>query len=121
MSQTQHETQIDNMPPMVVDRAPELARNPLTFSSTYDSCRVYATDYIDNSVRGDGNKCVLAKIIQDKYPGCEPHIEGENPYLIMVDGTKIPLAIDPVIIKEISKFDRGEPAFKDMRIYINIR
>jgi hypothetical protein len=119
MSQTQHETQTD-MPPMVVDRSPELARNNRTTGPAYGQNGVSTKDYRDKSVRGDGNQCVLARILIDQFPGCEPHIEGENPYIIMPDGNKRAIALSPILIEEIGKFDRGEPAFENMNISINI-
>jgi hypothetical protein len=122
MSQTQHEVQTE-MPPMVVDRSPELARGagPSSNDGTYHARNFDADSYINGSVPGDGETCVLANVLRNAFPGYTPHIEGEHPYAINTKGDRIDLIISPILVQEIGKFDRGEPgAFAGMNIGINI-
>lgn len=95
------------MPPMVVDRSTELRRNTRTLTNEGTVYEAVLPD-ADECARGDGGNCVLAEAIKKAIPGAEPHIEGENPH-IMLRGHRIPLGISSDLIDDIGRFDRGEP------------
>ena len=68
---------------------------------------------LEESEPGDGATCVLASFLRRQLPGCEPHIEGEHPY-IDYNGRRLGLAIGPGVVEQIGRYDRGEPgAFAD--------
>lgn len=108
-----------SMPPMVVDRSTELRRNTRTLTN---EGTVYKTQLpnVDECVRGDGGNCVLADAIKKVLPGAEPHVEGENPY-VMLRGRRISLTISADLIDAIGRFDRGEPnAFSSSNVFIRV-
>lgn len=70
----------------------------------------------EGAVRGDPARCPVAMACREAWPGCEPHIEGNDPYVILADGTRESVSLDPAIVEEIGKFDRGEPAFEGMTL-----
>ncbi len=100
----------EELPPVIVDRSIELARAPRgpigdKVLFTLDGTE----DWIKVSARGDGEICVLANALRQLYPGCEPHIEGENPYLIRADGGRITIQFNAEMIEMIGRWDRGDP------------
>lgn len=112
-------TEIDGMPELVVDRSPELMRQAgpdAPASGTPVSYRVSVRDAFREAVPGDGARCVIARAVQQAWPGSEPHIEGEHPYVVLPDGRRIDLMLSRRLIKELGKFDRGEPAFTDLEV-----
>ena len=72
----------------------------------------------EGAVRGNGSECPVALACKRAFPGCEPHIEGESPYIILADGYHRPVELSADLIEEIGKFDRGEPSFEGMTIEI---
>jgi hypothetical protein len=118
----QNQTEVTDLPPMIVDRSPELARRGIPNSGPggrYDHY-VNPQKYIEGSTRGDGESCVLANILREMVPGCIPHIEGENPTVTLPDGTVAKVTLSQDLIEEIGKFDRGESNAFPWSIGVNI-
>lgn len=74
---------------------------------------VEAVAATDGSGRGKGDLCPVALACKKALPGCEPHIEGPNPYVVLPDGSTRRLFLSPDLIEEIGRFDRGEGGFKN--------
>lgn len=106
---------------IIVDRSPELLRGANASVMPEGSPRFpqAAEDLMEVSVRGNGKACVLAQAVRRLFPGTEPHIEGEYPYLILADGRKRKIVLSPDLVAEIGKYDRGEPdAFANLDIIV---
>lgn len=97
----------------VPDRSPGLAAStaPGSFESPFAQRRTFDVSP-EEAVRGDGGECPVAIACRQMWPGCEPHIEGEDPHVIMADGTRAEVRLDPRLIEDIGRFDRGEGGFE---------
>ncbi len=95
------------MPPLIVDRSPELRRGSeyKQGNGAYGSRWLTITQKdIDEAQRGDGANCALARMIKKAFgEETQVNIQGENPTVM---GKTIQLA--PEIIDWIGRFDRGE-------------
>lgn len=112
--------------PLVVDRSPELMRGagrtgggpPIGYG------RLIAEDVpglAEVSEPGDGESCLLANFLRRQLPGCEPHIEGEHPY-VNWKGTCVEVLLEPEIVERIGRYDRGETdAFAGADIWFTLR
>lgn len=107
---------------IVVDRSPELARSSHEAIAPTDWRYALATniprrvkmtqEIIDSSVRGDGAACAFARAWKAECPDDEPHIEGEQPYIVRRVGGQEwqqPISFPPAVVEWIGRFDRGEP------------
>lgn len=94
-------------PATVTDRSPGLAGSAPTYSRPYGPRNTFQVSPED-AVRGNGRECPVAQACRQMWPGCEPHIEGEDPHVILADGTHRPVRLDPRLIEAIGRFDRGE-------------
>ena len=96
----------EQFPATVADRSPGLA-GAAAYSSSFARRRTFPVS-MEDAVRGDARKCPVAQACRQMWPGCEPHIEGDDPHVILADGTRIPVRLDPRLIEDIGKYDRGE-------------
>lgn len=102
--------------PLIVDRSPELRRNNQTPSGAGANRVHTAAPSGRECVQGDGTSCVIAALLKNILPGCEPHVEGEHPYVIF-NGERRELTMDKVIVDAIGRFDRGDlDAFDNINI-----
>lgn len=65
----------------------------------------------EGATRGDGANCPLARALREALPGCEPHVEGSRPYVILAGGERVDLSLDDALVGEIGRFDRDEGGF----------
>ncbi len=103
------------MPKVVVDRSPELARGRDPFVLDGELTAETPAE-VAGSVRGDGSHCVIAQACRQVWPGCEPHVDGEKPYVIRADGKRISLHLSASLVERVGKFDRGEGGFENVII-----
>jgi hypothetical protein len=105
----EHEIRVSDLPQLVVDRSPELLRSTDCEDQPPPGATVmnFPAD-VAGSVRGDGGRCVLAQALLVAWPGCEPHIEGEHPYMILASGKRIEVKLSRYTAEQVGRFDRGE-------------
>lgn len=73
----------------------------------------------EGATRGDGTACPVARACREMWPGCEPHIEGTRPYVVLADGRRAAVLLSTDLIEEIGKFDRNEDgSFRELTIEI---
>lgn len=100
------------LPAVVVDRSPELKRGArslcLDDGPAFGS--IQAAE-VPDAVPGDGGRCVVAQACRQLWPGCEPHITGEKPYVVLADGRRVNLHLSASLVERIGAFDRGEGGF----------
>jgi hypothetical protein len=98
---------------IVVDRSPELARNPGIPPSLMQGLggrmlTMLPAD-VENGVRGDGDRCPFACVFRRNFLGIRSvNLSGEHPSITMVDGSVLPISLQPEMIEWIGRFDRGE-------------
>lgn len=98
------------------DRSPGLSRAvmPVALQSPYGGRKIPLST--QEGIPGDGERCPVAQACRQVWPGCEPHIEGEQPHVILADGTRRDILLDPRIVEQIGRYDRGEAAFEGMTL-----
>lgn len=104
--------------PIVVDRSPELARNPARpngLRGGADKAIVITRDDVRNSKRGDGAQCAIARVITRETGITDINLATDNP---TINGRPAALGID--LINWIGRFDRGEDP-GPLTIYLNTR
>lgn len=99
------------LPELTVDRSPELRRSAgrpasglLLQFAELDPAE--ASAMAAESEPGNGATCAVANFIRRQLPGCDPHIEGEHPY-VSYKGIRMDVMLSPGIVEDIGKFDRA--------------
>ena len=110
------DTETEVMPPVVVDRSPELGRGTHVALASAAGCagrlqqegRVTEEDIAEGR-RGDGATCAFARAVMRLDPAVEAiNLSGENPTVTRLGVTR-PVGVSREFVEWIGKFDRGEP------------
>lgn len=97
---------------MTADRSPALAKGAVRIpDGPAFGRRVRAVT--EGAVPGDGLRCPVARACLEVWPGCEPHIDGDQPHVILADGSRRDLQLGQDLVAEIGRFDREEGGFGD--------
>jgi hypothetical protein len=100
------------MPPMVVDRSPELLRFAVPQGTHLAVPVTQKYSFIVSPMEGtpgDPEDCPVALAIRRLFVVKEMHLDGQRPYFITDDGVVHPLALPADIALWIGRFDRREP------------